>query len=69
MLSGLKLPVLTCFGADDKIMAGVEKVFQKQMPGAEGQPHVVLPDAGHFLQEDVGPELARRIIAFVEANP
>ncbi len=46
-------------------MAGVEKVFQKLMPGAAGQDHVVLPDAGPFLQEDVGPHLARRIDAFI----
>ncbi|MDF1728234.1 MAG: haloalkane dehalogenase [Sulfitobacter sp.] len=69
VLSGLSLPVLTTFGADDKIMAGVEKVFQKQMPGAGGQDHVILPEAGHFLQEDVGPELARRITAFIRATP
>lgn len=68
VLSGLKIPVLTTFGADDKIMAGIEKVFQKMMPGAAGQDHVALPDAAHFLQEDVGPELARRIAAFVAAT-
>ncbi len=68
VLSGLDIPVLTTFGADDKIMAGVEKVFKKMMPGAAGQDHVVLPDSAHFLQEDVGPELARRIIAFIKAN-
>jgi haloalkane dehalogenase len=65
VLKGLDLPVLTTFGADDKIMAGVEKVFQQLMPGAVGQDHVVLPAAAHFLQEDVGPELARRINAFI----
>jgi haloalkane dehalogenase len=66
ILRQLDLPVLTLFGADDKVMAGVEKVFQSQMPGAKGQDHVVLPDAGHFLQEDVGPELVRRINLFIE---
>ncbi|MEM6304401.1 MAG: haloalkane dehalogenase [Pseudomonadota bacterium] len=65
VLRGLELPVLTTFGAADKIMAGVEQVFQRRMPGAAGQDHVVLAGAGHFLQEDVGPELARRINAFV----
>lgn len=68
VFSGLEIPVLTTFGADDKIMAGIEKVFQKMMPGAAGQDHVVLPDAAHFLQEDVGPELARRIAAFIAAT-
>ncbi|NNE51909.1 MAG: haloalkane dehalogenase [Sulfitobacter sp.] len=68
VLDKLKAPVLTTFGADDKIMAGAEKVFQKRMPGTAGQAHVVLQGAGHFLQEDVGPELARRINAFIAAT-
>lgn len=65
VLSRLDLPVLTVFGADDKVMAGVDKVFQTQMPGAAGQAHRVLPDAGHFLQEDVGPELAQATLDFI----
>jgi haloalkane dehalogenase len=66
VLQELTLPVLTTFGADDKVMSGVEQIFQKRFPGARGQDHVVLPDAGHFLQEDVGPELARRILEFID---
>ncbi|WP_050928334.1 haloalkane dehalogenase [Aestuariivita boseongensis] len=61
-------PWLTAFGADDKVMAGVDKVFQKLIPGAAGQPHTILPDAGHFLQEDVGPELAALVNQFIEAT-
>lgn len=68
ILRKLDVPVLTAFGAEDKIMAGVEKVFQKLMPGAAGQDHVILPDAGHFLQEDVGPELARLTNVFIARN-
>ncbi|WP_171174813.1 haloalkane dehalogenase [Ruegeria sp. HKCCD8929] len=58
VIRGLDTPVLTAFGAEDKIMAGIDKVFQTLCPGATGQPHVVLPGAGHFLQEDVGEALA-----------
>ena len=68
VLRGLDLPVLTAFGADDMVMAGVDKVFQKMMPGAAGQDHVTLPDAGHFLQEDVGPELAALTNQFIAAT-
>lgn len=64
-LMALDIPILTLFGADDKIMAGVDRVFQKLLPGTKGQDHAVLPAAGHFLQEDVGPELARRTLAFI----
>mgnify|MGYP000213666117 CR=1 FL=1 len=65
ILSGLKIPVLTVFGADDKIMSGIDAVFQKIMPGAAGQAHSILTGGGHFLQEDVGAELAQSTLAFV----
>ncbi|WP_187432277.1 Haloalkane dehalogenase [Roseobacter fucihabitans] len=65
VLRGLEVPVLTLFGAEDKIMAGIDQVFQSQMPGAMGQSHQILPEAGHFLQEDVGLDLALRINAFM----
>ena len=68
VLEQLDLPVLTSFGAEDKIMEGVERVFQKRMPGAAGQPHVVLPAAGHFLQEDVPEALVELILEFIERS-
>ncbi len=66
VIQGLKTPVLTAFGADDKVMAGIDQIFQKLCPGAAGQPHVVLPKAGHFLQEDVGTELVKLTCDFIE---
>ncbi|WP_299738298.1 haloalkane dehalogenase [uncultured Roseobacter sp.] len=68
VLRTLELPVLTLFGAEDRIMAGVDRVFQTEMVGAAGQPHKVLPGAGHFLQEDVGPELARLTNSFIASS-
>lgn len=64
VLHRLNTPVLTLFGADDKVMAGAERSFQK-LPGAAGQAHRILPGAGHFLQEDVGVELARLTNDFI----
>jgi len=69
VLKSLQIPVLTAFGADDKIMAGVDKLFQRDLPGAVGQPHTILPGAGHFLQEDTAPDLARHTIDFIAGNP
>ncbi len=66
VIRGLDTPVLTAFGADDRVMAGIDKVFQKLCPGAAGQPHVILPEAAHFLQEDVGQELADLTLDFIE---
>ena len=65
VLKSLEIPVLTVFGADDKVMAGIDTVFQRMMPGAKGHPHQILPNAGHFLQEDVGPELAKAALDFM----
>ncbi|MFC3613916.1 haloalkane dehalogenase [Lutimaribacter marinistellae] len=65
VLKTLNTPLLTVFGADDKVLLGAERSFQRLCPGAQGQPHAVLPDAGHFLQEDVGPDLASRTLDFI----
>ena len=37
--------------------------------GAAGQPHKGYPDAGHFIQEDAGPELAADIAEWIRASP
>jgi haloalkane dehalogenase len=39
------------------------------MAGAAGRTHPTIENAGHFLQEDAGPELAAAIIDFVQATP
>ncbi|MBO0930983.1 haloalkane dehalogenase [Fibrella aquatilis] len=57
-------PLLTCFSDHDPITAGGDKVMQKLIPGAAGQPHITL-SGGHFLQEDAGEEWARRIVAWM----
>ena len=62
-------PFLTAFSDGDPIMAGGDKVFQNLVPGAAGQPHLVIHGAGHFLQEDKGVELAQAIVEFVHRNP
>ena len=60
-------PFLTVFGDGDDIMRGAEKVFQKLVPGAQGQNHTMLT-AGHFIQEEKGEELAELITEFYRKN-
>lgn len=67
-LGRFEKPFLTLFGAHDPILGGQDRPLHKQVPGTQGQPHDRLP-AGHFLQEDVGPELARRIVDLVRSTP
>ena len=49
-------------------MRGANRRLQKLIPGAQGQPHDVLADAGHFLQEDRSEELARRMVAWLQSS-
>lgn len=58
-------PFLTAFSDGDPITRGGEAVFQKLVPGAQGPRHITIKDAGHFLQEDQGPELARVVVEFM----
>lgn len=57
--------VLTLFSDKDPVTAGGYKPFQKLLPGAKDQPHETIVGAGHFLQEDAGPELAHKIVAWL----
>jgi haloalkane dehalogenase len=61
-------PFLTAFSDKDPITRGGDRVWQKHVPGAQGQHHVTIQGAGHFLQEDKGEELANLVIEFIETN-
>lgn len=58
-------PFLTAFSDSDPITAGGEAPFQRRIPGASAQEHATITGAGHFLQEDEGPQLARVVARFV----
>jgi haloalkane dehalogenase len=59
-------PFLTAFSNRDPITRGLDKAFVERIPGAKGQPHTTIRNAGHFLQEEKGPELAKVIIDFLK---
>jgi haloalkane dehalogenase len=59
-------PFLTAFSDKDPSTIGWEPIFQRRVPGARGQPHTTIRDAGHFVQEEQGLELANVLIAFMK---
>jgi len=63
ILAQWEKPFLTIFGELDMVTKGGERVFQKLVPGTKGQAHTTLK-AGHFIQEDVGEELAGLLVEF-----
>jgi haloalkane dehalogenase len=62
-------PFVTLFSSRDPITRGGDRMWQQRVPGARGQPHTTIRGAGHFLQEDKGPELAQAIVDFIRATP
>ena len=62
-------PFLTLFSNRDPVTRGGYKIWQKLVPGARGQAHATTRDAGHFLQEDKGAEVAQAIANFIRATP
>ncbi|MBU1801277.1 hypothetical protein [Nocardioides sp.] len=66
-LAGYERPFLTLFGRKDPILGKGDVPLQAHVPGAAGRPHARL-DGSHFVQEDCGPELARRIVDLVRTT-
>jgi haloalkane dehalogenase len=62
-------PLLTAFSDSDAVTAGAHVRFQKSVPGAQGQPHITIKGAGHFLQEQAPQELAEATIKLIVENP
>jgi len=65
-------PFLTIWGGNDPGNLGrpeVQQTLIDHIPGTEGWDHVRLPEASHFLQDDQGEEIGRRIVEFIEATP
>lgn len=60
-------PFLTAFSDSDPITRRSDAILTKLIAGAAGQPHVTLAGGGHFLQEDVGAQLAQVVVEFCSA--
>jgi haloalkane dehalogenase len=56
-------PFVCAFGDRDPVTRGADRVLRERIPGASGQPHVTLDEAGHFSQEDAGARLAEILVA------
>ncbi len=64
-----KKPFLTCFSDQDPVTGGLDKHFQKAIPGCKNQPHKIVKGGGHFLQEDCHRELSEIIVDFCARLP
>ena len=71
-LSEFTNPFLTIWGNNDGGNLGnpvLQETLIDHIPGSTGWDHVRLEEASHFLQDDQGEEIARRINEFIAASP
>ncbi|MEO1171287.1 MAG: haloalkane dehalogenase, partial [Myxococcota bacterium] len=71
-LQAFERPFATVWGDNDPGQQGsceVQNELILSIPGSVGMPHVRLPEASHFLQDDQGEEVARRLVDIFAADP
>jgi len=61
-------PFVTIFSDKDIIAPDGWKPLVKRIPGAKGQPHVILEGGGHFLQEDIPEAYNEALIAWLRSE-
>jgi haloalkane dehalogenase len=64
-LGSFTRPVVTAFSDSDPSTKPWERVFRERIPGARGQPHVEIRNAGHFVQEDASDALSQVLLALL----
>ncbi|HUF34100.1 MAG TPA: haloalkane dehalogenase [Acidimicrobiales bacterium] len=70
-LDAFERPALTLFGRLDKGLGtdAVQSLIRDRVPGAAGLDHHAYDDASHFIQEDKGDDLARRVDELIRSTP
>lgn len=70
-LTRFEKPFIIIYAPNDPGILGSAETYQKYIdliPGAKNQEHSTISEASHFLQEDQGEEIARRIVEFMQKN-
>jgi haloalkane dehalogenase len=58
-------PFLVAFSDHDPINSFAEPQFRQRIPGAQGFDHPTIRNAGYYVQEDAGEELADIVNHFI----
>lgn len=64
-LGTCKKPFMTIFSDLDVVTLGDDSFLRGLIPGCAGQPHAMIKQAGHFVQEDKGEEVIQALLEFL----
>lgn len=68
VLSKWDKPAIVLFSDKDRLLAKARGFFQELIPTTKDQQEVIIRDAGHFLQEEKGEEIAQYIDSFLKGK-
>lgn len=67
-LKQFKGPVLILYGQDDKILPKVRDTMRQVKTDLPQSKIISFPNCGHFLQEEVSPQLSQAILNFMDSS-
>jgi haloalkane dehalogenase len=68
-LSRWNKPALVMFSDEDMLFSKEYRFFRDLIPAAKNQPETIIRNAGHFLHEEKGEEIAGHVLAFIDRTP
>ena len=67
-LSKCEVPVATSFGDNDPVTGPLQGLLSAAIPGAANQPHTIINEAGHFIQEHQPEKCVDAILALLDRS-
>ena len=67
-LANFEKPVLTVFADSTAASAMPPEMAQNHIPGAKGQDHVIIENAGFYVVEDAPEQIAAAVANFIKTN-
>ncbi|MEC9270190.1 MAG: haloalkane dehalogenase [Actinomycetota bacterium] len=66
LLATCQVPLTTAFGSDDAVTGPLQGLMSSSVPGAANQPHVIIENAGHFIQEHQPDQCVKAIVDLLD---